>query len=232
MMAVQCVAIIWANADLLSNWSNSQIPECTCSISHNAPFRTEMCPFLFWMKHCGIWNRCIQGSVKLVNWTLGNIFHSNITQKANIFSQDNTFENVCKVLAALFKPHTVKFIFFKSVVFSLKFCWSFFLIMTVSHHWFNNKTVLLRDTVHQISWGESAAPGLTAGQWSAPAADSLTEIWCHNGVALWCHSRGAGYNCLLLTTASNVNCCADVANHVTRLWQAGDMENFEHRITG
>ena len=30
--------------------------------------------------------------------------------------------------------------------------------------WYNNKTVLLRDTVHQISWGESAAAGLTAGQ--------------------------------------------------------------------
>ena len=30
-------------------WPNSQIPECTCSISHNAPFKTEMCTFLFWM---------------------------------------------------------------------------------------------------------------------------------------------------------------------------------------
>ena len=25
------------------NWPNSRIPECTCSISHNAPFRTEIC---------------------------------------------------------------------------------------------------------------------------------------------------------------------------------------------
>ena len=41
------------------NWPNSQIPEGTCSISHNASFRTEMCTFLFWMEHCGIWNRCI-----------------------------------------------------------------------------------------------------------------------------------------------------------------------------
>ena len=32
----------------------SQIPQCTCSISHNAPFRTEMCLFLFWIVHCGI----------------------------------------------------------------------------------------------------------------------------------------------------------------------------------
>ena len=48
------------------NWPNSQISECTCSISHNAPFRTEMCKFLFWMEHCGIWNRCVLGFVKLV----------------------------------------------------------------------------------------------------------------------------------------------------------------------
>ena len=49
------------------NWPNSQIPEFTCSISHNAPFRTEMCTFVFWMEHRGIWNRCILGFVKLVN---------------------------------------------------------------------------------------------------------------------------------------------------------------------
>ena len=49
-----------------SDQPNSQIPECTCSISHNAPFRTEMCTFLFWMERCGIWNRCILGFVKLV----------------------------------------------------------------------------------------------------------------------------------------------------------------------
>ena len=48
------------------NWPNSQIPKCTCSISHNAPFRTEMCTFLFWKEHCGIWNRYILGFVKLV----------------------------------------------------------------------------------------------------------------------------------------------------------------------
>ena len=48
------------------NWPNSQIPECTWSISHNTPFRTEMCIFLFWMEHYGIWIRCILGFVKLV----------------------------------------------------------------------------------------------------------------------------------------------------------------------
>ena len=53
-------------------WPNSQIPECTCSISHNSPFRTEMCTFLFWMGHCGTWNWCILGFVKLFYLTLGN----------------------------------------------------------------------------------------------------------------------------------------------------------------
>ena len=43
------------------NWTISQIPQCTCPISYNAPFRTEMCTFRFWMVHCGIWNRCIMG---------------------------------------------------------------------------------------------------------------------------------------------------------------------------
>ena len=38
------------------NWPNSQIPECTHSISHNVPF---------WMEHCGVWNRCFLGFVKL-----------------------------------------------------------------------------------------------------------------------------------------------------------------------
>ena len=32
----------------------------------HSPFRTEMCTFLFWMEHCGIWTRCILGFVKLV----------------------------------------------------------------------------------------------------------------------------------------------------------------------
>ena len=41
----------------------SQIPKCTCSISYNAPFRSEIVTFLFWMEHCGIWDRCILGFV-------------------------------------------------------------------------------------------------------------------------------------------------------------------------
>ena len=35
--------------------------------SHNAPFRTEICICLFWMEHCGIWNRCILGFVNQIN---------------------------------------------------------------------------------------------------------------------------------------------------------------------
>ena len=46
-------------------WPYSQIPEYTCSISHNALFRTEMCIFLFCIEHCGIWIRCILGFVEL-----------------------------------------------------------------------------------------------------------------------------------------------------------------------
>ena len=34
--------------------------------SHNAPLRTEMCTFLFWMVYCGVWERCIVGFVSLV----------------------------------------------------------------------------------------------------------------------------------------------------------------------
>ena len=53
---------------MLSNRPNSQTPQCICSISHNVSFRTEMCTFLFWMVHCGIWNRCIVRFVRLVYW--------------------------------------------------------------------------------------------------------------------------------------------------------------------
>ena len=43
----------------------SLIRRCTCPISHNAPFRPEMCIFMFWMMNCGIWDRCIMA---FVNW--------------------------------------------------------------------------------------------------------------------------------------------------------------------
>ena len=43
-----------------------QIPQCICSVFHNAPFRTEMCTFLFWMVHWGICNKCIVWLVQQV----------------------------------------------------------------------------------------------------------------------------------------------------------------------
>ena len=78
----------------LNNVPNSQIPECTCSISQNAPFRTEMCTFLFWMEHSGIWNRCILGFVKLVILSHGSmmsVYRVNIV----ISHLDNTFIPRC-----------------------------------------------------------------------------------------------------------------------------------------
>ena len=102
--------------------------------------------------------------------------------------------------------------------------------MRVTHvQWCNNKTVLLRDKVHQISRGEPAAAGLTAGQFNQYLPVDLTSLnvsnsrfrksvmfwrWRRHGVALWRHGRDAWHNCLLLATASNVNCWNDVANHV------------------
>ena len=43
---------------------------------------------------------------------------------------------------------------------------------------------------------------------------------------------GAGYDGWGLMGWSGYDCWADVANHVTWLWQAGDTKNFERRITG
>ena len=53
---------------MLHNRPISQLPQCTRSISHNVPFRTEMCTFLFWMVRCWIWNRCIQRQDLGIMW--------------------------------------------------------------------------------------------------------------------------------------------------------------------
>ena len=37
---------MWTSVLIDTNWPNSQIPECSFSISHNAPFTIEMCTFL------------------------------------------------------------------------------------------------------------------------------------------------------------------------------------------
>ena len=39
--------------------TQTQILECTCSMSHNAPIRSEIYKFLFWIKHYGILDGCI-----------------------------------------------------------------------------------------------------------------------------------------------------------------------------
>ena len=55
---------------MLHNRPISQIPECICAISHNAPFcnrNVHTCAhFCYKMLHCGIWHRCILGFVRWV----------------------------------------------------------------------------------------------------------------------------------------------------------------------
>ena len=53
----------------------SQIQQHTCLISHNAPFRTGLCTFLFWMVYCGIRGRFV-GFVRLVYCKTGKRFLS------------------------------------------------------------------------------------------------------------------------------------------------------------
>ena len=59
---------MWVVIDLIHKSQNPTV------ISHNAPFRTEMCTFLFWMEHCGIWSRCILGFVKLIHYTSMHLY--------------------------------------------------------------------------------------------------------------------------------------------------------------
>ena len=58
----------WVSSSRLGHHNGpiSQIHQCTCPISRNGPFRTEMCTFLFWMVHCRVWD--IVGFVNLVYW--------------------------------------------------------------------------------------------------------------------------------------------------------------------
>ena len=56
-------ALLLHGWDGVKNGSVAQITQCTWSISHNAPFRTEMCTFLFWIMYSRIWNRYIVGFV-------------------------------------------------------------------------------------------------------------------------------------------------------------------------
>ena len=76
--------IQWPSDGQEWNLPNSQIPSCTCAISHNAPFRTEIFSvlngalwdmeqvhsgILFWMEHYGIWNRWILAFEKLIYYS-------------------------------------------------------------------------------------------------------------------------------------------------------------------
>ena len=74
---------VWGGVEVWLRWPNSQIPECTCPISHNVPFGTEMRTFLFWMEHCGIWNKWIPGFVKLFYYVILPVK----TQSGNYSSQ-------------------------------------------------------------------------------------------------------------------------------------------------
>ena len=53
----------------------SQIPQCTCPISHNTPFRTDMYTILFWVVYGGIWDRCIVGFISIVSCVLWDMGH-------------------------------------------------------------------------------------------------------------------------------------------------------------
>ena len=58
------------------NWPVAQFPQCTSLTPHNAPFRTEMCTFLFWMMHCGIQDWCIVGFVRLIYFVVWSVIAS------------------------------------------------------------------------------------------------------------------------------------------------------------
>ena len=46
------------------------IPRCACPLSHNAPFRTKMCTFLFWVVHCRIRDRRIMAVLAFAGWVI------------------------------------------------------------------------------------------------------------------------------------------------------------------
>ena len=73
-----------------------QIPQCTWPISHNAPFRTEMCTSLFWMVHCRIWTSALCGMWVHISWELVYIFNTLWSQDGRHFA-DEIFKYIsCK----------------------------------------------------------------------------------------------------------------------------------------
>ena len=63
--------------------------------SHNAPvpYPTMLHSFLVWMEHCGIWNRCIPGYLKLVYWQ-HIIYCFSIIHESRIEYGTHVFENM------------------------------------------------------------------------------------------------------------------------------------------
>ena len=69
------VKYIWKTGTHLSSFHSNY---CTCIISHNAPFRIQMCTFLFSMVYCGMRTKCIVRFFRLVHSnSLKNPFHCN-----------------------------------------------------------------------------------------------------------------------------------------------------------
>ena len=90
------------------NWQVSQIPQCTCPISHNAPFRTEMFTFLFWMAYCWIWEKVHCVICENVIWARSRNCGSPMTRPIYLWSFINPFvseagiflENLINTVAA------------------------------------------------------------------------------------------------------------------------------------
>ena len=96
----------------------SQIPQCTCSIHNNAPFRTEMSTLLFWMVHCGIWNKCIVEFVNDANcWRLTSILQQSLIRNIMRF----VMNKMADILPWAIQMHSNAFCWQKYLSFASKF---------------------------------------------------------------------------------------------------------------
>ena len=76
----------------LRNRLLGQISQCSSHISHNAPFRTEMCKFLFRMVHCGTWDMGIVGFVNLLIFDSRPVIFEWTYKQICIFNRSLTLE--------------------------------------------------------------------------------------------------------------------------------------------
>ena len=114
----------------------SQIPQCSCSISHNAPFKSEVFTFLLQMLHCGIWNRCIWG---LVNLIYGICYLSIYFLTMTPYALDPLTHWGRDKMASIFQTtFSIAFSWMKMLKFRLRFHWSLFsrVQLTIFQHWF------------------------------------------------------------------------------------------------